>query len=150
MISKIPKVPLSLFLFFSTLNFQFVKRQVTLEIFFLFAWNSEHLFVCWVFCCLGIFLAVVLVQTYEIFVVALRIFTVACQIFHCNTWPSCPMTCGVLVPCQGNQTHVPYIGRQVLNHWTAREVPVFCFFHNLLWSLIFLDYKSSIQCMKFI
>ena len=40
MISKISKVPLSLFLFFSTLNFQLVKRQVTSEAFFLFAWFS--------------------------------------------------------------------------------------------------------------
>ena len=31
-------------------------------------------------------------------------------------------------PWSQDQTHVPCIGRQSLNHWTNREVPVFFFF----------------------
>ena len=31
--------------------------------------------------------------------------------------------CGILVPPLGIKHSVPYIGRQILNHWTTREVP---------------------------
>ena len=37
---------------------------------------------------------------------------------------SCPVARGILVPRQGiERTHVPCIGRWILNHWTTREVP---------------------------
>ena len=35
---------------------------------------------------------------------------------------SCPGACGILVPQLRDQTHVPCIGRQILNHWITREV----------------------------
>ena len=41
---------------------------------------------------------------------------------------SCPLACGILVPQPGVEPQVPCIGRQVLNPWTTREVPVFLFF----------------------
>ena len=31
----------------------------------------------------------------------------------------------------GDRTHVPCIGRQILYHWTTREVPIFSFLRNL-------------------
>ena len=30
-------------------------------------------------------------------------------------------------PWNGDRTHVPFIGRQILNHWTTREVPAIGF-----------------------
>ena len=35
---------------------------------------------------------------------------------------SCPEVIGISVPQPGTE-HVPWIGRQILNHWTTREVP---------------------------
>ena len=35
--------------------------------------------------------------------------------------PSCPVACGILVPGPGIETHVPCIGRQILNHWATRN-----------------------------
>ena len=37
-------------------------------------------------------------------------------------------------------THVPWIGRQILNHWTTREVPAICF----LKKLVTLPYSVSL------
>ena len=31
-------------------------------------------------------------------------------------------------PCTRDQTRVPCVGRQILNHWTTREAPVYLFF----------------------
>ena len=39
---------------------------------------------------------------------------------------SCPVVCGILGSLTRDGTHVPCIGRQILNHWTTREVPKFC------------------------
>ena len=38
---------------------------------------------------------------------------------------SCPKACGILL--DRDQTHVPCIGRWILNHWTTREVLVLFF-----------------------
>ena len=35
----------------------------------------------------------------------------------------CPGACGILVPWTRDQTQVPCTGRQILSHWTTREVP---------------------------
>ena len=35
----------------------------------------------------------------------------------------CPVVCGILVPWSGIDPRSPRIGRQILNHWTTREVP---------------------------
>ena len=43
---------------------------------------------------------------------------------HCGIGFSCSTTCGILVPRPRDQTHVSYIGRQILNHWTTMEVPI--------------------------
>ena len=39
---------------------------------------------------------------------------------------TCPVACGMwdLSSPIRDQTHVPCIGRQILNHWTTREVPL--------------------------
>jgi len=37
----------------------------------------------------------------------------------------------------GNHTHIPYNGRQSLNHWTARVVPAFVFMFRH-WRLIYM------------
>ena len=37
---------------------------------------------------------------------------------------SCPTSCGIFP--DGDGTHVPCIGRQILNHWTTRKVQVQC------------------------
>ena len=39
-------------------------------------------------------------------------------------WPHCT-TCGILVPPSGIEHLPPPLEAQSLNHWTAREVPVF-------------------------
>ena len=39
----------------------------------------------------------------------------------CGAQFSCPAICGIF-PGQGIGTHVPCIGRQILTHWTTREV----------------------------
>ena len=36
---------------------------------------------------------------------------------------SCPVARGILVPWPKDRTKVPYIGRQILYHWTTSEVP---------------------------
>ena len=36
---------------------------------------------------------------------------------------SCHKACGVLAPRPGNEPAPPALGKQSLNHWTAREVP---------------------------
>ena len=57
-----------------------------------------------------------------------------CYGFSCGTWAPgswasvvvahglrCPTACGIF-PDQGFKTHVPCIGRWILNHWTTRKV----------------------------
>ena len=39
---------------------------------------------------------------------------------------SCPAACGTLVLPTRDQICIPCIGRQILNQWTSREVPVWC------------------------
>ena len=34
----------------------------------------------------------------------------------------CPLACGILSSPTRDQTHIPCIARQILNHWTTREV----------------------------
>ena len=40
---------------------------------------------------------------------------------------SCPVAYGTLLP----RTHIPCVGRQILNHWTASEVPMLTDFYTL-------------------
>ena len=51
---------------------------------------------------------------------------VARGLSSCSTGLSYPEACGILVP-QPNPTHRSCIERQILNHWTIREVPESCF-----------------------
>ena len=37
-------------------------------------------------------------------------------------WLSCLAAYGILVPLPGIKTHIPCTGRQILNHWSTREV----------------------------
>ena len=39
---------------------------------------------------------------------------------------SCPAACGILVLPTRDRTCTPCIGRQILNQWASREVPVWC------------------------
>ena len=43
---------------------------------------------------------------------------------------SCSMACGILVPQPVTWTHVPCIARQILDHWTTREVPGSYYFNK--------------------
>ena len=55
-----------------------------------------------------------------------------CQV---GSLPPAPLgkSCGILVPQLGFEpTHVPYIGRQILNHWTTRKVPFSSFLKEVL------------------
>ena len=36
---------------------------------------------------------------------------------------NCPVACEILVPQSGMEQAFPCMGRQILNHWTTREVP---------------------------
>ena len=47
----------------------------------------------------------------------------------------CSAACGILVPGPGIQPYIPCIGRQTLNRWTTREVPIplfLNFFHGFI------------------
>ena len=37
---------------------------------------------------------------------------------------SCPESCAILVPPTRDQTSIPFPERQILNHWTMRDVPI--------------------------
>ena len=52
---------------------------------------------------------------------------------------SCPMTFGILGPQSGIKPAPRYVGRQILNHWTTREVPELCGLGEFL-------YSSSLGC----
>ena len=52
----------------------------------------------------------------QILVAGYRSFTVVSGL-------SCPTARGLLAPRWGIWTHVPCIGRQILNHWTTRGAP---------------------------
>ena len=44
---------------------------------------------------------------------------------HCGTQASglsCPEACWDLSSLTSDRTHVPYLGRQILDHWTTREI----------------------------
>ena len=67
---------------------------------------------------------------------------------------------GSLVPCTRDRTHTSCIGRRILNHWTAREVPLrplheqscgsFCFGSLQLESLrrFILSTPESVTCIS--
>ena len=42
---------------------------------------------------------------------------------HCVSGLSCPVACRNLSSLTRGWTHIPCIGRWILNHWTTREVP---------------------------
>ena len=58
---------------------------------------------------------------------------------------SCSMACGILV-LRRDQTHIPCLAGQILNHWATREVPFivfFCLFHvNVVFKQ---EVKSSVN-----
>ena len=43
-------------------------------------------------------------------------------LFTCGTWAQLPCIMWDLNSPTRNQTHVPHIGRQILNHWNTREI----------------------------
>ena len=51
-----------------------------------------------------------------------RLFAALCRL-------GCSVAFGDLSSPISDQTHIPCIARQILNHWTSREVPlIFCFY----------------------
>ena len=61
---------------------------------------------------------------------------------------SCPARegpCGVLVPWPGFESSAPATGRQILNHWTTREVPSGC----CLLILLFVIFFWRLVCLTF-
>ena len=65
--------------------------------------------------------------------------SMSCKIFHCS-FPaqsqvvealglSCSMACRNLVPQTGTEPTFPALTGQILNHWTAKEVPIISLFH---------------------
>ena len=46
-----------------------------------------------------------------------------CRLFSCGMWAQLPHGMWDLSSPTRDQIHVPCIGRQILNHWTTREVP---------------------------
>ena len=44
-----------------------------------------------------------------------------------------------------NQTRTPYIGRQSLNHWTTREVPLISLFSLILKLVAQMEIESTVQ-----
>ena len=49
----------------------------------------------------------------------------------CGTWAWLPLGMWDLSSLPKDWTHISCIGRQILNHWTAREVPVFTEFIDI-------------------
>ena len=44
-----------------------------------------------------------------------------------------------------DQTHIPCIGRQSLNHWTTREVPLISLFRLILKLVAQMEIESTVQ-----
>ena len=88
---------------------------------------------------LFIYLKSLFIWPHQVLVVACSVFIAACRIFPCDAQASlvvacslsrlvqglsgCPIACGILVLCPGIVPMPPCIGRQILKHWTPREVP---------------------------
>ena len=51
----------------------------------------------------------------------------ACGLSSCGAWSQLPRGMWDLSSPTRDRTHVPCIGRWILNHWTTREVPIFIF-----------------------
>ena len=50
-----------------------------------------------------------------------------------------------LISSTRNQTRTPYIGRQSLNHWTTREVPLISLFSLILKLVAQMEIESTVQ-----
>ena len=59
------------------------------------------------------------------YVITLSFFACAESSLHCANLVACGMW--DLNSLTRDQTHDPYIGRQILNYWTTREVPILSF-----------------------
>jgi len=46
-----------------------------------------------------------------------------CVLSSCSAWASLSHSMWDLSSPVRDQTHIPCIGRQILNHWTTKEVP---------------------------
>ena len=59
----------------------------------------------------------------------------------CGAWAQLPHGMWDLSSLTRDQTHIPCIGRWILNHWTAREVPGMTSWYNLgtCWQLHMVD-----------
>ena len=96
-------------------------------------WNSSFIFIFKMFGCVWCWLQHVL------------IFVASCWVFCCRSGSlivlraperegsvagvcrlSCSMAGGVLVPGPGIESVSPCIARQILNHWTTKDVPSLC------------------------
>ena len=49
------------------------------------------------------------------------------RLISCGAWAQLPHGMWDLSSLTRDRTHVPCIGRWILNHWTTREVPYICF-----------------------
>ena len=114
------------------------QRRFAFYFIFIYLFKYLFLYLCWV-----------LVVACGIFIVACRVFSlhctgfspaVVCRLSSCGLQAlehagsvvaahglSCP-ACGMwdLSSLTRDRTCVPCLGRQILNHWTSREVPKVC------------------------
>ena len=68
---------------------------------------------------------------FEIFIWLHQVLVAAGKVFDRGT-PTLVMACRLTCPCSRlglssptrDRTHVPLIARQILNHWTTKEVPL--------------------------
>jgi len=56
---------------------------------------------------------------------------------------SCSEACGILVPCILSPLQGGRIARQILNHWTTREVLLLGFLHELPVHIFYLFYFET-------
>ena len=84
-----------------------------------------------------------------VLVVAHGISFTSCNIFYCEVHSS--LSCGSLAPWHVGfsfqtmgQNHVSYIIRQILNHWTTREVP-----DDNLFGWLCLSFYECIYLLRF-
>ena len=83
----------------------------------------------------------------------------ACRLSSCGTQAQLPCGMWDLSSPTRDRTCVPCLGRQILYHWTTREVPytyfwsvdanrIFCNLHFLFWVLAFVGHKNLPWSMK--
>ena len=55
-----------------------------------------------------------------------------CGLSSCSVWAELSGSLWDFNSLTRNQTHAPCFGRQILNHWTTREVPILFILYSLL------------------